>query len=680
MPRHVGSQSEFVEAVDTHTGSPALLWRLVDARANVALEHSFLRRAEEWLHEFDPTGFRVIEIGRLAGRVGAICEWMAGSTLAERLAAREPLDTPRLVALGQAAIAQRRRSLRDAASGAPLDPRDILIGTEGRIVFFGIPEATLEPAEPTARGSAHATWLKRSDHDRRDREATAVGEIATLMVHACGPDAARIPTWLSLVFQGTTGAERRIATFDGLARALAEAKDHLPPPAVPEPASDSTTDDSESSSLSGDVAAFPYRALDRRYVPDGDAQRGGMSELQRAYDLETRRSVAVKRLRPQRRGNPRAERRFRREARSMAALDHPHVLKLVDMGCDQDGDYMVCEWADGGSLFDRVMAQGPLDRNAALAIVRKIGSALEHAHARGQIHRDVKPHNILLMADGEPKLGDFGLVLTEAEPEERIPGARPGTPNYMAPEQGARGGDVDERADLYAFAKTILFLFSRQKPNPADVALAPYEFRGPLRRALSDRPEDRHPSIRAFQRDIERRRWMLRSGQALAAIGIPSAIVVALALRFGRVDERPVDAATEMGAPTNERAPLSPELASDPGVALEEEPARTEALARRPAADTDDPLASAKARLAEARSRLGDPKVALRALAARRPEIDGDPRTARLFAALDEARTAIDTASRLEASGDLDDAAQRLADALARYLELEALLTALGAD
>lgn len=656
-----------------------MLWRLIDSTASGALEQRFLQRARELLHEFDPTGFRVTEIGHHAGRVSALCEWIRGSTLTERLAAGQPLDTALLVALGLAAIAQHRRSLGNDAVSAPLDPRDILIGSDGRIVLFGIPEANPEPTAPSSRESSPATWLKRSERDRRDREATSVGEIATLLVDACRSDVARLPDWLSRVFREATGAERRLTTLDALARALAAAQAPAPEPAAPEPATDSTTDDSESSSLSGEVAAFPYRALDRRYVLEGDAQRGGMSELQRAYDLEGRRSVAVKRLRPQRRGNPRAERRFRREARSMAALDHPHVLKLVDMGRDHDGDYMVCEWAEGGSLFERVMAQGPLDRDAALAIVRKIGSALEHAHARGQIHRDVKPHNILLMANGEPKLGDFGLVLSEAEPEERVPGARPGTPNYMAPEQGARGGDVDERADLYAFAKTILFLFSRQKPNPADIVRAPYEFRGPLRRALADRPEDRHASIRAFQRDIERRRVLLRSGQALAAIGIPLAILLALALRFGRVDERPVEAATQSSATASvDHEPLATETSNDLATAREGPTDRTAPTTTTPSASTADALAPAKAQLAEVRSRLGDPKVALRALAARRPEIDGDPRTARLFAALDEARAAIDAASRLEMAGDLENAGQRLADALARYLELEALLTALG--
>lgn len=290
---------------------------------------------------------------------------------------------------------------------------------------------------------------------------------------------------------------------------------------------DSGTHDEEASasavrsaSRAPDDAPFPTRSLERRYVTTGTPRRGGMSELWRAIDAGTKREVAVKRLRPHRSANERAIRRFHREARSTAALEHPNILRLLDVGVDKDGDWLVFEWAARGSLADRVRAAGPIPPREVLSIAKQIGSALEFAHAHGVVHRDVKPHNIMVMEDGTPKLGDFGLVLLDGEQELTLPGTRPpGTPDYMAPEQGERAAVVDARADLYAFAKTLYQLLTGEKPRTIDLTKVPLPLRDALARALESDPARRHASVGEFVSEIVSAERSARTLRAAAIAG-----------------------------------------------------------------------------------------------------------------------------------------------------------------
>jgi serine/threonine protein kinase len=291
-----------------------------------------------------------------------------------------------------------------------------------------------------------------------------------------------------------------------------------------------------SASRAPDDAPFPRRKLEGRYVTTGTPRRGGMSELWRAIDAGTKREVAVKRLRPHRSANERAMRRFHREARSMAALEHPNILRLLDVGRDDEGDWLVFEWASRGSLADRVRAAGPLPPSDVIAIAKQIGAALEFAHSHGHVHRDVKPHNIMVMEDGTPKLGDFGLVLLPGEEDFSTPGARPpGTPDYMAPEQGERAASVDARADLYAFAKTLYQLVTGDKPRAIDLAKVPRLLRDPLEQALRPKPEERQRSVGEFVGAIvaaERRARAFKiaglGGGGLALGAVVTALVLAL--------------------------------------------------------------------------------------------------------------------------------------------------------
>ncbi len=334
-----------------------------------------------------------------------------------------------------------------------------------------------------------------------------------------------------------------------------------------------------------DDAPFPYRALESRYRLEGEPRQGGMSELWRATDLVSGEIVAIKRLRAHRIGNDRARRRFHREALSMAALTHENVLRLLDLGRDENGDYLVFEWAAKGSLSDRVRLDGALPEPEVFSIATRIGDALAAAHARGHVHRDVKPHNILVMEAGEPKLADFGLVLLEGESELHVPGARPGTPNYMAPEQVTSGSTVDARADVYAFGKTLYYLLTGERPLAADLSRVPWAWRGPLASALEVDPKKRTPSVRDLMWAVRRRRIVRSTPFRIAAIGsigsIAALLVVSLLARRDSTANAP--GAPEPDAPGRIEHRANDETAA----AVAETPPRTDTPAPQPAVQTD---------------------------------------------------------------------------------------------
>ncbi|MGH3756790.1 serine/threonine-protein kinase [Actinophytocola sp.] len=170
-----------------------------------------------------------------------------------------------------------------------------------------------------------------------------------------------------------------------------------------------------------------------------------------AHQLSLDRPVALKVLDPAVARNPDAARRFDREGRSAAALDHPAIVDVYHAG-ESDGFHFLAMRIIDGVALDRMLARGPLSTPELLALLHRIGPALDHAHARGVIHRDVKPANILL-EQGDPGrawLGDFGIAVSV-----RLPGATTtatiGTPHYMAPEQ-AGAGRVGPAADQYSLA------------------------------------------------------------------------------------------------------------------------------------------------------------------------------------------------------------------------------------
>src|SRR6478672_1285250 len=173
---------------------------------------------------------------------------------------------------------------------------------------------------------------------------------------------------------------------------------------------------------------------------------GGMGEVYKARDTRLNRIVAIKVLPPNVAGDPEFRDRFEREARAVAALNHPHICVLYDVGCQDGVDFLVMEHLEGRTLAAR-LADGPIGPEEALRYATQIASALERAHRAGVIHRDLKPGNIMLTEQGA-KLLDFGLakmVDADVDVTRTMDGTVVGTAAYMSPEQ-ADGKALDARS------------------------------------------------------------------------------------------------------------------------------------------------------------------------------------------------------------------------------------------
>lgn len=251
--------------------------------------------------------------------------------------------------------------------------------------------------------------------------------------------------------------------------------------------------------------------------------RGGMGEVFLAEDRTLRRPVAVKILPRAGSGSVRQRERFEREARALAALNHPHIATIYSLEEDDLGAYLLTmEYVSGDSLSDRLKQAERMAVDEALRLAWQVASALEAAHDRGVIHRDLKPQNIQLTADGDAKVLDFGLARLDAElhrdvahENERLPmpGAIMGTPGYMSPEQ-LKGDNVSHLADVWAWGCLLFECLTgepvfglgtqdercdrtlAEEPRferlPSDV---PDELRPLLRRALEKDPAERLPSM-----------------------------------------------------------------------------------------------------------------------------------------------------------------------------------------
>lgn len=203
---------------------------------------------------------------------------------------------------------------------------------------------------------------------------------------------------------------------------------------------------------------------------------GGMAEVYRAYEERLNRAVAVKVLPPALAADADYVRRFRQEARRVAALRHPHIVPVYHYGEDEGLLYLVMP-IFGESLRDRLDHEERLAPAEAIRLVSEIASALEAAHAQDLVHRDVKPENILLDESNQALLTDFGIArrLTQARhggaQTLSATGLPVGTPEYMAPEQ-LRGGTVDRRADIYALGAVLYHTLTGQPPHTGET---PYE-------------------------------------------------------------------------------------------------------------------------------------------------------------------------------------------------------------
>ena len=186
---------------------------------------------------------------------------------------------------------------------------------------------------------------------------------------------------------------------------------------------------------------------------------GTMGTVFRAKQLSLDRTVAIKVLNPPLANKPEYVDRFLREARSVAKLNHPHVISGIDVGEAEGVRYFVMEYASGMTIAQLLERGGAMDESRVARVARQIARALDHAHEAGLVHRDVKPANILVTKDSVAKLCDLGLVKDRKEAARAL-----GTPDYISPEQARGAEEVDIRSDLYSFGATLYHMLAGRPP------------------------------------------------------------------------------------------------------------------------------------------------------------------------------------------------------------------------
>ena len=195
--------------------------------------------------------------------------------------------------------------------------------------------------------------------------------------------------------------------------------------------------------------------------------RGGMGEVWLGFDTKLERNVAVKLMRRELLTNEEAVKRFYREARAVARLNHPNIVQAYSIGEEQSLIYYVMEMVEGETVTERLKRLGPLPLDDAINIMLQTINGLDFAHARGVVHRDIKPSNIMLTNEFRVKIADFGLAkLLEGDTQMTASGVAMGSPNYMSPEQ-ARGEEADHRSDIYALGITLYQTLTGELPFTA---------------------------------------------------------------------------------------------------------------------------------------------------------------------------------------------------------------------
>jgi len=307
------------------------------------------------------------------------------------------------------------------------------------------------------------------------------------------------------------------------------------------------------------------RTFDKRYVIKRKLGSGGMADVYLAEDQELGRRVALKLLDERHASDEQFVERFRREAQSAAGLNHPNIVSIFDRGRAEGTYYIAMEYLDGRTLKELIVRNGPTPVPIAIDYARQILGALAFAHRNGIIHRDIKPHNIIVGTDGRLKVTDFGIArsgtsqMTEA-------GSIVGTAQYLSPEQ-ARGAPVDPRSDLYSLGIVLYEMLTGKVPftgdTPVEIAMkhlsqvpeppsalrpeVPHDLDAVVMRALAKDPDQRYASAEEMDADLARvargvsvsRETEEAMTQVLSGAGITSAQTMVSRPRAGAAPPAP---------------------------------------------------------------------------------------------------------------------------------------------
>ena len=289
------------------------------------------------------------------------------------------------------------------------------------------------------------------------------------------------------------------------------------------------------------------RLISGRYRLIAPLGEGGMATIWRAVDEQLDREVAVKLLREQYGNDEGFAARFRQEARAAGSLQHPNIVPVYDYGTDTDGSqFIVMQLVEGDDLAALLRERTRLETDDAVRVAIGVASALEAAHRRGLVHRDVKPGNILITDDGDVKVTDFGIARAVAEASMTVTGTTLGSVHYFSPEQ-ARGDEVTGASDVYALGIVLYEMLTGRRPFEADSAAGvalkrlnedppppesfvpvPAGLSAIVMRALQREPADRFPDAGSFAEAL--RTWQKdpAAGAALAAGAAGAGAVAAL--------------------------------------------------------------------------------------------------------------------------------------------------------
>jgi beta-lactam-binding protein with PASTA domain/predicted Ser/Thr protein kinase len=275
--------------------------------------------------------------------------------------------------------------------------------------------------------------------------------------------------------------------------------------------------------------------FDGRYKIVRKLGAGGMADVYLAEDQELGRRVAIKILNDRHAADDQFIERFRREAKNAAGLSHPNIVSIYDRGEAEGTYYIAMEFLDGRSLKELIVGRGPAPIKTAVEYTRQILAAIGFAHKHGIVHRDIKPHNVLVGPEGRVKVTDFGIARSGASQMTEV-GSIIGTAQYLSPEQ-ARGAPVDQTSDLYSVGVVLFELLTGQVPftgdTPLEIAMkhlseppkppselrpeVPHDLDLVVLRALAKDPSDRYHSAQEMDADLQRVLQGLPIGDETAA-------------------------------------------------------------------------------------------------------------------------------------------------------------------